>query len=244
MAFIAISYMVRLGHEEEIAEIFAEGNFKRADSAEYRDEQGQQAGRNVSTGLFIEGELMTRVVQFEGDLRQIGRHMGGQQGVQEAERKLAPFLQTTRDTETVEGFQQYFQNALMGCVFQESREERSAQLAAWVHRIRADAEDGIGEVFEDVLGEVLRKPAEDSDPVIAAAAFVKNDYLVWAVQYDGEQDAMVGRLRSSGIAERIERGLRPFLATEASGRAGFDGERFAAATMRRLQMLSADASVA
>ncbi|MBV6696701.1 SchA/CurD-like domain-containing protein [Kitasatospora aureofaciens] len=236
MAFIAISYRVRPGHEEEIAEIFAEGNFRRADSAEYRDEQGRRAGRNVSTGLFIEGELMTRVVQFEGDLRQIGRHMGGQQGVKEAERKLSPFLQVPRDTETVEGFQQYFQNALMTCVFQEFREERSAQLAAWAHRIQPGAEDGICEVFERVQGEVLSKPAEGGDPLIASAAFIKDDYLVWAVQYDGEFDGLARRLVDSGLAPRTEDGLRPFL---AGGRDAAGPERFGAAAMRRLQMLSA-----
>lgn len=237
MAFIAIGYKVRLGHEEEIAEIFAEGSFRRADSAEYRDEEGRAAGRNVSTGLFIEGELMTRVVQFEGDLRQIGRHMGGQQGVKEAERKLGPYLQVPRDTETVEGFQQYFQNALMTCVFQEFREERSAQLAAWTQRIALGAdEDEIGAVFERVQGEVLRKPAEDGDPLIASVAFVKDEHLVWAVQYDGEFDAVVRRLHADGLAPRTEGALRPFLAGPRDAGQGL----FGAAAMRRLQMLSAD----
>ncbi|MGW5477524.1 SchA/CurD-like domain-containing protein [Streptomyces sp. NPDC004008] len=236
MAFIAISYKVRTGHEEEIADIFSERNFKRADSAEYRDEQGRAAGRNVSTGLFIRGEFMTRVVQFEGDLRQIGPHMGAQEGVKEAERRLSPYLQEPRDTQTVEGFREYFQNALMQCVFQEARAERSAQLAAWTYRVTPGRDDALGEVFEKAQGTLFDGPA---GPLLASAAFVKDDYLVWAVQYEGELGPVVEQLTKSGIAAQTQEGLLPYLADrrDATG-----PEEFGAATMRRLQMLSADVS--
>ncbi|MFD9908751.1 SchA/CurD-like domain-containing protein [Streptomyces sp. NPDC059063] len=237
MAFIAISYKVRTGHEDDIAEIFSERNFKRADSAEYRDEQGRAAGRNVSTGLFIEGEFMTRVVQFEGDLRQIGPHMGAQEGVKEAERRLSPYLQVPRDTQTVAGFREYFQNALMQCVFQEARAERSAQLAAWVYRVKAGHDDEIGEVFEKVQGAVFEGTGAEQGPLLASAAFVKDAYLVWAVQYEGELGDVVGHLTSSGIARQTEEGLLPYL---ADARPAATPEEFGAATMRRLQMLSAE----
>ncbi|MFF1720370.1 SchA/CurD-like domain-containing protein [Streptomyces sviceus] len=239
MAFIAISYKVRTGHEEDIAEIFSEHNFKRADSAEYRDEEGRAAGRNVSTGLFIQGEFMTRVVQFEGDLRQIGPHMGAQEGVKEAERKLSPYLQVPRDTQTVEGFREYFQNALMQCVFQEARAERSAQIAAWTYRVEPGHDDEIGEVFEKAQSAAFDGAGHEQSPLLASAAFVKDEYLVWAVQYEGELDDVVRHLTGSGIARQTEEGLLPYL---ADGRDAATPEQFGAATMRRLQMLSAEVS--
>jgi hypothetical protein len=178
---------------------------------------------------------MTRVVQFEGDLRQIGPHMGAQEGVKEAERRLSPYLQVPRDTQTVDGFREYFQNALMSCVFQEARAERSAQLAAWLYRVGPGHDDALGEVFEKAQGALFA--GVDAGPLLASAAFVKDEYLVWAVQYEGELHAAVGHLTGSGITAQTEEGLLPYLADrrDATGPEGFG-----AATMRRLQMLSAD----
>ncbi|MEW9547185.1 SchA/CurD-like domain-containing protein [Nonomuraea sp. NPDC050783] len=116
MTFAAISYKIKPGYEDEIAQIFAE--FQRPDSPILHDEEGEETGVILATGLFIAGDRMFRVIQYEGDLNDVARHMAVQAGVREAERRLQPYLAEPRDTETVEGFLRYFRNSTMRCIQQ------------------------------------------------------------------------------------------------------------------------------
>ncbi|MFC5827938.1 SchA/CurD-like domain-containing protein [Nonomuraea insulae] len=116
MTFAAITYKIKPGHEDEIAQIFAE--FQRADSPILHDEDGTETGVILATGLFISGDRMVRVIQYEGRLDDVAKHMAVQDGVREAERRLQPYLSEPRDTETVEGFMTYFGNSTMRCIQQ------------------------------------------------------------------------------------------------------------------------------
>ncbi|MEU0413848.1 SchA/CurD-like domain-containing protein [Streptomyces griseorubiginosus] len=116
MPYAAITYRVRPGHEDEIAEIFAA--FQRVDTPEFGAEGGAPSGRLLGTGVFVKDDVMVRVIHYEGDFAAVGRHMAGQQGVHQLEERLAPFLAERRDTSTAEGFQEYFRDALMRSVSQ------------------------------------------------------------------------------------------------------------------------------
>jgi SchA/CurD like domain len=82
MPFAAITYDIKAGHEDEVAEVF--GDFRRPTSS-------------VVPGAWF---------------------MATQPGVQEVERKLAPFLGTPRNTGTPEGFVQTFKSSLLRSVSQ------------------------------------------------------------------------------------------------------------------------------
>ncbi|WP_433261224.1 SchA/CurD-like domain-containing protein [Actinosynnema sp. CS-041913] len=118
MPYAVITYDVEAGHEDEIAGIF--GAFRRVDTPTLRDEDGNPVGRLLGTAVFIKGELMVRVIHYEGDFAAIGRHMATQRGVHLLEEKLAPYLKRKRDTGTVEGFGSYFRDATMRCISQLS----------------------------------------------------------------------------------------------------------------------------
>jgi len=118
MPYAAITYNVKPGHEDEIAEIFA--NFRRVDSPVLRDEKGDKVGELLGTAVFIRDDLMVRVIHYDGDFAAIGRHMAAQKGVHLLEEKLAPYLAERRDTATVDGFQTYFRNSTMRCISQLS----------------------------------------------------------------------------------------------------------------------------
>ncbi|GLZ32177.1 SchA/CurD [Lentzea sp. NBRC 105346] len=124
MPYAAITYHVKPGFEEEIAEIFA--NFKRVDTPDLSDENGEQVGRLLGTAVFIQDEIMVRVIHYEGDFSAIGRHMAKQKGVHLLEAKLAPYLKQQRDTSTPEAFGTYFRNATMRCIAQLSVETHPA----------------------------------------------------------------------------------------------------------------------
>jgi hypothetical protein len=120
MPYAAITYSVKPGHEDEIAEIFA--HFRRVDSPDLTDDKGDNVGQLLGTAVFIKDDLMVRVIHYSGDFAAIGRHMAAQKGVHILEQKLAPFLAEQRDSGTHEGFNTYFRNATMRCISQLSIE--------------------------------------------------------------------------------------------------------------------------
>jgi hypothetical protein len=120
MPYAAITYRVKPGHEDEIAEIFA--GFQRVDTPVFRDESGREAGKLLGTAVFIKDDVMMRVIHYDGDFAAITRHMAGQRGVHLIEEKLAPFLQRRRDTSSPEAFGAYFRDATMRCISQLSLE--------------------------------------------------------------------------------------------------------------------------
>ncbi|HEY8374619.1 MAG TPA: SchA/CurD-like domain-containing protein [Pseudonocardiaceae bacterium] len=118
MPFAAITYDIKPGHEDEIAEIF--GNFRRVRSSEVPGENGKPAGRILATAVFIRDATLVRVIEYEGDLEAVARFMATQPGVQEVERKLKPYLNSPRDTGTVEGFVKTFKSSMLRCITQLS----------------------------------------------------------------------------------------------------------------------------
>lgn len=120
MPYAAITYRVKLGHEDEIAEIFA--SFQRMANPALRRDDGSEAGRLLGTAVFIKDDVVVRVIHYEGDFAAIGRHVGAQRGTHMIEEKLAPYLVSDRDTSTAEGFGGYFRDATMRCISQLPQE--------------------------------------------------------------------------------------------------------------------------
>jgi hypothetical protein len=118
MPFAALTYDIKAGYEKEISEIF--GSFRRVGSPVVRDEQGEQTTRILATAVFLRDDVMVRVIEYEGDLQEVARHMAAQPGVQEVERKLVPYLSRPRDTATPEGFVATFNRSLIPCLTQIS----------------------------------------------------------------------------------------------------------------------------
>jgi SchA/CurD like domain-containing protein len=116
MPYAAITYDVKPGFEAEIAEIFR--NFKRADTPVLRDPEGREIGRLLGTAVFQKKDLLIRVIHYEGEISEVGRHMAQQRGVHALEEKLMPYLSRPRDTETPEGFRRHFADSLMTCISQ------------------------------------------------------------------------------------------------------------------------------
>jgi hypothetical protein len=111
MPYAAISYRIKPGHDDEIAKIF--GGTKRVTTPVLRDEQGEEIGKLLGTAVFIQDDVLVRVIHYEGDFAAIGRHMGQQQTVHLLEAQMAPFLAESRDTTDTGKFAQHFRNAGM-----------------------------------------------------------------------------------------------------------------------------------
>lgn len=114
MPYAAITYRIKPGSEDAIAEIFA--GFQRVDTPDMQDEQGESLGRLLGTAVFVKDEFMVRVIHYEGDFAAISQHMARQQGVHNLEAKLAPYLTHREAASSPEEFKQNFRNAVMRCV--------------------------------------------------------------------------------------------------------------------------------
>jgi SchA/CurD like domain len=114
MPYAAVTYRVKLGHEEEIAEIFA--GFQRMANPTFGGGNGDAVGRLLGTAVFIKDDVVVRVIHYEGDFRALGQHVGAQRGTHLIEEKLAPYLASRRTTSTEEGFGAYFADATMRCI--------------------------------------------------------------------------------------------------------------------------------
>ncbi|QMU78128.1 SchA/CurD [Streptacidiphilus sp. PB12-B1b] len=118
MPFAALTYDIKAGYEKELTEIF--NGFKRVGSPAVGGDQEKPTTRILATAVFLRETTMVRVIEYEGDLQEIARHMASQPGVQEVERKLVPYLSRPRDTGTPEGFVATFNRSLLPCLTQLS----------------------------------------------------------------------------------------------------------------------------
>lgn len=110
MPFQAITYNIRAGFENEIAELFKD--FERVDNV-VLSVGNNEVGRLLGTAVFIKDSTMVRVIHYEGDFSAVGRHMSTQAGVHKLEQKLKPYLAEDRHTESPENFQRHFTRSLM-----------------------------------------------------------------------------------------------------------------------------------
>lgn len=116
MPFVALTYDIKPGFEDELAEVF--GHFRPVGSSAVPNASGEQAGRILATAVFIRDATLVRFIEYEGDLDAVARHMAMQPGVREVERKLKPYLSKPRDTDTVEGFVATFKRSMLRCLSQ------------------------------------------------------------------------------------------------------------------------------
>lgn len=118
MPFVAVTYDIKGGEENKVAEVFS--NFQRPKSAAVPGTDGRDASRILATAVFIRDGLLVRFIEYEGDLDAVARHMAVQPGVREVERKLKPYLRSPRDTDTVEGFVATFKSSMLRSITQLS----------------------------------------------------------------------------------------------------------------------------
>jgi hypothetical protein len=111
--FQALIWKVKPGTEEQVIELF-----KNYQSPEHvvRDEQGNEKGKLLATQVFMHGNTIVRVMEIDGEMRDVAPHLGRQPGIRELEEKLDPLLETERDMSTPEGARKFFAETSMRCL--------------------------------------------------------------------------------------------------------------------------------
>jgi hypothetical protein len=119
--FSAVTWKVKPGFDEELADLFAHS--KRPDSTVILDEAGGAVGKLLSTAVFLKDDTIVRVIQYEGELPAVMRHMAGQQVVRELEEELQKYLVEPRETDDPQAFQEFFLRTSMRRLLQRWADE-------------------------------------------------------------------------------------------------------------------------
>jgi SchA/CurD like domain len=119
--FAALHWTVKPGHEKQVEELFQRSG--RAASFDITDDEGNEVGRLIATAVFMKGNTIVRVIEFEGELASLIRHMPKQPAVQQLEEWLAPHIEVPRDLGTEGGFRDFFQLSAMRPVIVRHRDD-------------------------------------------------------------------------------------------------------------------------
>jgi hypothetical protein len=118
--WMALHFELRPGSEDEVSSIFA--NSGRPEHT-VRDEQGNEIGRLLRTLVFVGKGRAVRVIEIDGDVMAVSRHMSQQQEVQELEALLDKHLAKPRDMTNPAGAAAFFAEAGMRCVVHRQADE-------------------------------------------------------------------------------------------------------------------------
>ena len=106
-------YPLKPGTEDTVASIFEKSGRPNHDVL---DDDGNVVGKLLRTLVFVGPEIAIRVIEVEGDLRTVSRHMSRQPQVRAFEREIEQHLAKPRDMVTPEGAEAFFREAGMRAV--------------------------------------------------------------------------------------------------------------------------------
>jgi len=110
---MALYFELKPGSEEAVEELFSESGRPEHD---VRDQAGNVVGTLLRTLVFIGRGRAVRVIEIDGDMIAVSRHMSLQPEVQELEAALEEHLASPRDMTNPQGAMDFFMEAGMRCV--------------------------------------------------------------------------------------------------------------------------------
>lgn len=123
--FAAVTWSVKPGFDEQITKLFE--SYPRPNSYVITDDSGSQIGAILATAVFMKDQQIVRVIEYDGDLSGVLRHMAGQRAVRDLEERLAQYLEVPRDTSTQESFRDFFIASSMRCLVARRHDESSRE---------------------------------------------------------------------------------------------------------------------
>lgn len=110
MPSFALMWSVKPGTEDAVRELFH--NYGRPDPV-VRDSEGNVTGQLLSTQVFMKGNVVVRVMEVEGDLPAVARHLQTQEAIQNLESQLDQYLEEPRDHSSPEAMARFFAQSAM-----------------------------------------------------------------------------------------------------------------------------------
>jgi len=118
--WFALLYKLKTGSEETVTQIFQESG--RPDH-EVKDDDGVVVGILLRTMVFMGTGACVRVIEVDGDMISVARHMGRQDTVRAFEQRIEEHLAEGRDMRSPEGAQAFFRSAGMRVVLDRRHDD-------------------------------------------------------------------------------------------------------------------------
>jgi hypothetical protein len=122
--FAAVTWKVKPGFDEEPARVFE--NYPRPESFVITDDQGSQTCALLATAVFLKDHRIVRLIEYEGELAGVMRHMAGQRAIRELEELRTEFLEVPRDTSSPTAFRDFFLAHSMRCLVAQRHDQPAA----------------------------------------------------------------------------------------------------------------------
>lgn len=120
MAYFALMWSVKPGSEDAVKELFH--NYGRPDPV-VRDGDGNVTGQLLSTLVFMKDNVIVRVMEVEGDLPAVARHLQRQEAIQNLEASLDQYLEEPRDHSSPEAMARFFASSAMELLIARKQDE-------------------------------------------------------------------------------------------------------------------------
>lgn len=238
----ALTFPVRPGTEPEVQQILS--GYPRPQT-----EIGDGA-RLLGTAVFLWGPRVVRMMDVEGPLPLVMRHLATQPAIRATEEALNPLLAEPRDLSDPGAAAAFFQRAMMRRMMHWAADPDlpAPSMGSATRRmvLTYPLRPGTGDEAASLLSgwHPAAMPAGAPAPLASVTVFQQHDLLVMAVEYAGETDdaraqlagAFVGTTAATQLTELLEPGWD--LSTEHGFRRFFTERQLKLVTDRRAEELA------
>jgi hypothetical protein len=170
--------------------------------------------RLVGTTVFLKDTLVVRLVEVEGAIQSVARHLAAQPQIREVERLLDPYLAETRDLSTPEGARRFLQTSAMERLVHRSAPFGPSSVDATTrHALLYPVLPGRGDLAADAVREAGDPPprAGGSTALVSTTVFRRNDVIVRVFELTGSFDEAVEHLVKAAALHQAGRAMREVL---------------------------------
>ncbi len=242
MRFSAMSFSVKPGNEERIAEVFAASGFD--DAFTTADGGSGPAGPIQAAGVFVQDGSLVIAFEHDGDYSDIARYLSTRGEIGQVVEGIRPYLSTPSEAgDTL--LSRLTRNEML-CIQQRAIEERpGAQISALRYKVKPGHAQDIADVFKNVQAEArptLRDTTgREIGVILVVALFVKDGDMIRVVQHDGELSDVAQYMAKRPARPEMERALEPYMDEERDvSTPDRFLKQFAKNTMRRVAFYSAE----
>jgi hypothetical protein len=190
----ALSFTVKPGSEPAVAEIL--GSYRRPPA-------GAASGPPLlrRTSVFMAGARVVRVMDVDGDIGAVMRHLAAQPQIRAVEEALDPHLGAPRDLRSANGAREFLHQALLPVASHRAGPE--GQRCALLYPVRAGC------------GEQLARLLADGAPTVPTTTFRRGDVVVRMLEVDGSAGDPLDQLARAESGAQAASALAGMLDTHA-----------------------------
>ncbi|GAA2150005.1 SchA/CurD-like domain-containing protein [Actinomadura napierensis] len=185
----ALAFRIKPGTQDQVRDLLSG---YRAPALEADD-----GTRLLGTAVFLHGDLVVRVMEFEGDLGTVARHLSADPVIREVERGLIPYLADSYDPADAVQRREFFARRLTERLAHRgsANEGKGAR-----HALLYPVKPGMADVAARVLAAAEDPPLQaGATTLCSTSVFRKGDVLVRVFEIDGDVGELV-----AGLAQAVE----------------------------------------